>query len=1027
MLSVEDDVKKQIIQIINTLIMLLLVSAGLMQIVEKEELEKQILLVADPYTRDLLLMRTQYHHYIYFIVVTISTVGYGDIIPFTVYGKIIVMGLVCVVIVIIPKQTNDLVQLLGSQSEYAKRRYKASTDISHIIITGNITLEALKSFCQELFHEDHGNQYKHAVIINNELPSREMEKFLNESENDKFLIYLEGDPMNAKDLIRADIGKAKACIIFNDKLSNDPYSSDHQNLLLGIFIKKFVYNYNIEEKSTNKNFRLCMQLIKSENKYHYFNALQSIYCKKMQPDQLITIEEIKMNLLAKSCLTPGVLALISNLVMSSSPLPLGHDKDWLKEYSEGKNHEIYRVCLPIDLYIDKSFLEIVKDIYNEKESQVIIFALEIEIDNMSVFRLNPGNLALSKVFEIHHIERYNHSNIKIYAYMICGDKGIAEGISKEEYILKKTIKPQIINTAINNYVLNKKDDKCTVNEDFTDSDSEHEDYINKNNNNNNSNTSPNLVNSDDLDINAEKFYIYKNRREYNEEYEEENLDIMQHTVKDHPIINNHIVVCGIHSAIVHFILPLRSTNIAYKDLKYIVFLAPVLTPTIYEWLTKFPKIVFIQGSPLLPENLYRANILNAEKAAILSKNYDSDLSKNDMSKNIYNESNKFDEDHNNESNNSNINNSHDRMSDAEAIFIYKAIKKCTKNIQIVTDLISTENIEYLIDKKYISAVLFRKEFLPLYEFTPLFASGEVFFPGIIDRITCQSYYNPHLLVILKKLLIGGSQMKSKKLARLEEDLKIPESDLWLIKVPESHVNESFEKLFNHFNKSNSVIAIGLYRKNILDDFYYVYTNPKKNTMIQREDLVFVLGQVSNIMDLKEEKIINRSNDNIQTDDNESLIDSLNNSSFDNSFQGLMENKKNNKNLLFKRNEKKNVTYKKEFDEKGYGPNELSSKQNKNELNKILKKKGTIVSKQVIRSDSVILQNKKSFFDLNTRENCTSTKHIEIEKLGKRINFIRDKIHILNKEYENFPNFMSKILDIEINREFNMIMNDRREE
>ncbi len=926
--SVEDDVKKQIIQIINTLVILLLVSAGLVQIVEKEELEKQLLITYDPYTRDLLLMRTEYHHYIYFTLVTISTVGYGDIIPFTVYAKIIVMGLVCIVLVVIPKQTNDLVQLLGSQSEYAKISYKASNDIAHIIITGNITMEALKSFCQELFHEDHGPQYKHAVIINNELPNRDMEKFLNESENDKFLIYLEGDPMNAKDLIRADIGKAKACVIFNNKLSNDPYSSDHQNILLGIFIKKFVYNYNIDEKNTNKNFRLCMQLIKSENKYHYFNALQRIYSKKMQPDQLITIEEIKMNLLAKSCLTPGVLALISNLVISSSPLPLGHDKDWLKEYSEGKNHEIYRICLPIDLYKDKTFLEIVKDIYNEKENQVIIFALEIEIDNLSLLRLNPGNISISSVFEIHHIDKYNHSNIKIYAYLICGDKTIAENILKEDCNSKKTLRPNIINTTNNNWNNSKKEDKYILNDDFTDSDSDLEENNYKSINNNNN---QNLSNTEDLDIDPDKFYIYKNPREFNDEQEEENLDLMQHTVKDHTVINNHIVVCGIHSAIVHFILPLRSRNISYKDLKYIVFLSPVLPPSIYDWLSKFPKIVFIQGSPLLPENLYRANIVNAEKAAILSKNYEIDLAKNDISNNTNSESTdsyNIVNSNNNDLLNPNINNSSDRMSDAEAIFIYKAIKKCHKNIQIVTDLISTENIEYLLHKKYISAVLFRKEFLPLYEFTPLFASGEVFFPGIIDRITCQSYYNPHILIILKKLLIGGSQMKSKKLYRLEEDLKIPESDLWLIKVPEALVNETFENLFNHFIKSNNVIAIGLYRKNILDDFYYVYTNPRKNTIIQKEDLVFVLGFNSNIIDLKEDKIINKSNDEIQTQDDDSLNYSFDNSGFDNSFHGLINYKKQYKNDNLKIKEKTKSIYK-DIDDKNQ--NEIGNKNNKNDF------------------------------------------------------------------------------------------------
>ena len=77
--------------------------------------------------------------------------------------------------------------------------------------------------------------------------------------------------------------------------------------------------------------------------------------------------------------------------------------------------------------------------------------------------------------------------------------------------------------------------------------------------------------------------------------------------------------------------------------------------------------------------------------------------------------------------------------------------------------------------------------------------------------------------------------------KLEEELNIPDSVLWLIKVPESLVNETFENLFDHFIKGSNLISLGLYRKNIIDDFYYVYTNPSKSTIIQKEDFVYVLG------------------------------------------------------------------------------------------------------------------------------------------------------------------------------------------
>ena len=72
-------------------------------------------------------------------------------------------------------------------------------------------------------------------------------------------------------------------------------------------IKKFVYHY-----TEGESIRLCMQLIKPENKTHYYSCLNM-----PSNDQLIIIEEIKMNLLAKSCFCPGLIALLSNLTKSS--------------------------------------------------------------------------------------------------------------------------------------------------------------------------------------------------------------------------------------------------------------------------------------------------------------------------------------------------------------------------------------------------------------------------------------------------------------------------------------------------------------------------------------------------------------------------------------------------------------------------------------------------------------------------------------------------------------------------------------
>ena len=56
----------------------------------------------DTLTRRILLLRKDFHHCIYFIIVSLTTVGYGKIIPLSISGKLIIVFLVIVILVVVP-------------------------------------------------------------------------------------------------------------------------------------------------------------------------------------------------------------------------------------------------------------------------------------------------------------------------------------------------------------------------------------------------------------------------------------------------------------------------------------------------------------------------------------------------------------------------------------------------------------------------------------------------------------------------------------------------------------------------------------------------------------------------------------------------------------------------------------------------------------------------------------------------------------------------------------------------------------
>ncbi len=72
------------------------------------------------------------------------------------------------------------------------------------------------------------------------------------------------------------------------------------------------------EKPNKESTQVCMQLLKPESITHYELSLSK---DEIKNDQIICIESMKLSLLAKSCLCPGLVALITNLIKSSDEPP----------------------------------------------------------------------------------------------------------------------------------------------------------------------------------------------------------------------------------------------------------------------------------------------------------------------------------------------------------------------------------------------------------------------------------------------------------------------------------------------------------------------------------------------------------------------------------------------------------------------------------------------------------------------------------------------------------------------------------
>ncbi|KRX03637.1 hypothetical protein PPERSA_04189 [Pseudocohnilembus persalinus] len=265
-----------------------------------------------------------YLYYIYFVLTAISTVGYNNIFTNT-STQIVIIVLLQFGIYFVPTKASQLMSLLSQKSIYSRKSYTASERIPHLVLTGVISHTAALDFFSELFHEDHGQQKKNAVMLLPNQPDSQMQSLITNYQDD--VIFLQGNNQKEKDLIRCQAEFAKAIIILSNKHSPDPYEEDSKTIISVMKIKQYL------SKQKAQQVRFCIQLLRGEDKTHY---KLSLLRQQRKNDQIICIDEMKMSLLAKSCLCPGLITVITNLITSQGEEIKKEENQnqnkWLEDY-----------------------------------------------------------------------------------------------------------------------------------------------------------------------------------------------------------------------------------------------------------------------------------------------------------------------------------------------------------------------------------------------------------------------------------------------------------------------------------------------------------------------------------------------------------------------------------------------------------------------------------------------------------------------------------------------------------------------
>lgn len=94
--------------------------------------------------------------------------------------------------------------------------------------------------------------------------------FLNDPNLEGNIQFLNGNTMSDISFNRAGVKDAKTCILLTNKNTKDAVGQDHQNILIGLAMKKYVL-----DQTGDPNMSLCIQLIKPESKQHFYSSLNN--------------------------------------------------------------------------------------------------------------------------------------------------------------------------------------------------------------------------------------------------------------------------------------------------------------------------------------------------------------------------------------------------------------------------------------------------------------------------------------------------------------------------------------------------------------------------------------------------------------------------------------------------------------------------------------------------------------------------------------------------------------------------------
>lgn len=764
----------------------------------------------------------------YFVVVTLSTVGYGDFKPDVWPSQLFMVGMICAALIVLPTQFEQLAytwmerQKLGGT--YSMHRAQSERHV--VVCSTTLRADTVMDFLNEFYAHPLLQDYYVVLLSPCEVDST-MKMILQIPMWAQRVIYIQGSALKDTDLTRARMNAAEACFMLAARNYADLAAADEHTILRSWAVRDFA-----------PNVPQYIQIFRPENKVHVAFA-EHVVCE----------DEFKYALLANNCLCPGASTLVT-LLLHTSRGQEGQTsaEEWHRLYGKCSGNEIYHIRLGdsrfFGEYEGKSFTY--ASFHSHRKYGVALVGVQTDVHGQWPVLLNPGPAYIMKSSDIcfyMNITKEENSAFlpaagdEVKPLDGSGDKSSGEVTCKVDSMRSKfefRSKKHHLEVPKAEETRGRRPSIAPVpdlgqSEDTMDSEDdalgiEEEKYLE--NSWNTPAEESEIVKgfppvTPYIGVSPTLCYLLK---------EKKSLCCMQlaqqcehcefHNAKQYNWPNRCVILAADFASkgIYNFIVPLRAHFHSPHTLRPIVLLLERRPHAAFlDAISCFPLVYWMQGSIDDLDDLLRAGINLADSVVVVNKE----------------SSNSAEEDY---------------LADCNTIVAVQTMFKFFPSVRIITELSQSSNMRFMQFRAFDTYALHLSKMEKRerdrgshisYMFRLPFAAGNVFSASMLDTLLYQAFVKDYVITFVR-LLLGVDQAPG---SGYLSSMRITKDDLWI---------RTYGRLYQKLCSSTCEIPIGIYRTQNT-------TNPEGST-------VFV-EQVS--LDLMDDKAT--FNENIERQEISTLV------------------------------------------------------------------------------------------------------------------------------------------------------------